>query len=83
MTAIMNVKLNKLVEASLGSREEFKISTLCFWLPIAGEPDLVNRERRKLLYTKRMQILLKLAEEVDEVQVQREPFSRQESSDRL
>ena len=71
----MNGQYDQLVASLLSQREEFKISSLCFLLPIIADPDPLNKERRKLLYNKRMDMLLKLAEEVEVAPVRNDRFA--------
>jgi hypothetical protein len=61
------IKLNEMIEKTLNPFHSFKIDDLNWDLPTSYDPDLLNSERRKLIYLKRKDLVIKLAKEVNTV----------------
>jgi hypothetical protein len=73
---IDKIKLNEMIEQQLNPFHSFKIDELNWDIPTSYDPDIQNAERRKLIYFKRRDLVLKLAKEVDTDEKHDERFSR-------
>jgi hypothetical protein len=71
-------KMLKAIEDQLSEKAPFKLSDISFTFPVNVDLDRLNAERRKTLYAKKRDILMKLSKEVLDKLPQFEPFSRQE-----
>jgi hypothetical protein len=70
------MKLNEMIEKTLNPFHSFKIDELNWDFPTSYDPDLPNAERRKLIYLKMRDLVLKLAKDVNTVENHEERFSR-------
>jgi hypothetical protein len=70
------MKLNEMIEKTLNPFHSFKIDELNWDFPTSYDPDLPNAERRKLIYLKMRDLVLKLAKEVNTNEDHEERFSR-------
>jgi hypothetical protein len=68
----------KAIEHELNEKAPFKLSEISYTFPVNVDLDRLNAERRKTLYLKMRDILMKLSKEVPDKLPQFEPFSRQE-----
>jgi hypothetical protein len=73
-------KLNRMVEKQLSQIQLFRIDELNWDFPISCDIDPPNAERRKLLYLKRRDLVLKLARESLPKSGLLERFTRQEDA---
>jgi hypothetical protein len=71
-------KMLKAIEEQLNEKAPFKLSDISYTFPVNVDQDRLNAEKRKTLYLKMRDILMKLCKEVLDKLPQFEPFSRQE-----
>jgi hypothetical protein len=70
------MKLNDMIEKTLNPFHSFKIDDLNWDFHTSYDPDLLNVERRKLIYLKKRDLVLKLAKDVNINDKHEERFSR-------
>jgi hypothetical protein len=68
----------KAIEDQLNERAPFKLNDISYTFPVNVDLDRLNAEKRKILYLRMRDILMKLSREVTDKLPQFEPFSRQE-----
>jgi hypothetical protein len=69
-------KLDGMIEEQQSTHSPFKIDQLNWDFPISCDIDPANAERRRLLYLKKRELVLKLAKNSSQINDQIERFSR-------
>jgi hypothetical protein len=66
------------IEEQLSVHQQFKMSEICYLFPVSTDLDRPNAEKRRLLYLKMRDVVMKLCRSVPDELHEHEPFSRQD-----